>query len=173
MCDVIGNLILKKNEFGFSDIVEFEYCVLWSSVKVIRLFFGYIPRTNQPRTDQDFFSPRLFFGYAHALPRLVVAYARQGSPRGLSTERRWATSGSEKYHLFWRTFWAAVRVPVRGLRGGSSLQTTPTKLHSRKKYAWSVRGFRCVKQKSKTLLSPFLCSFDSVNKRHNPVSYTD
>ena len=78
-----------------------------------------------------FQSQAFFFYYAHALAPLVVAYAPQGSPRGLPTElvnQRWrATSGSEKYHLCLRTSWA----PVRVLRG-SSLQAAPTKPHSRK-----------------------------------------
>ena len=46
---------------------------------------------------RTFSVPGFFFGYAHALAPLVVAYAPKGSSRGLPTERRLATSGSEKY----------------------------------------------------------------------------
>ena len=41
--------------------------------------------TYQPEL---FESQAFFFGSAHALAPLVVAYAPQGSPRGLPTERR-------------------------------------------------------------------------------------
>ena len=57
-----------------------------------------------------FQSQAFFFGYA--LAPLVVAYAPQWSPRGLSMALRRATSGSEVALLCSRTFWAAVRASV-------------------------------------------------------------
>ena len=58
----------------------------------------------------------------------VVSNAPQGSPRGLSTERRRATNGSENLLLCWRTFWAAWKSSEGRILGGSSLQTTPSKV---------------------------------------------
>ena len=85
------------------------------------------PWYHKLRTHQDFFSSRLFFLATPTHSLAVVTNAPQGSPRRLTTERRRATSSSEKYLLYWRTFWAAGKSPEGRILGGSSLQTTPTK----------------------------------------------
>ena len=94
-------------------------------------WFSYIVSLNSRVPTRNFSVSGFFFGYVHSLAPLVVAYAPQGSPGGLSTGRR-ATSGSEKYHLCLRTFWAALRVLEVRILDGSSLQTALTKPQSGK-----------------------------------------
>ena len=92
-----GQWTWGESAFCLESITEYCVCISIQTMYTDRvLIAAYRPGLFQ--------SQAFYFANAHALAPLVIAYAPQGCPIGLSTERRQATSGSEKYYLCWRTF---------------------------------------------------------------------